>query len=284
MTRNSLFGIGPFKLIRVDADDEKSVDSKIGRKTSVTYYDVKKDKDVKSDEKKDHGGKGKKGGKGSDGDQKQNGDKGSKNKQHNNDNKDEKKNQKGGEGTKKGPQNRGWTAEDDAKLLELWKADTTLKAIAKELKRSQPQCKERYEQIAADSKKNSDEKKKTDSEQKLSKKQKKAAKKADAEEAEAKEAKVAAVVVDVHASKKKKVVAAKAPSTPGIGESRFTMNEWLTLQEDSLFSFGELQCLSEIIMKDQKQTWLRIAARFFDLTGRRVHPNDIREKFEAMAA
>ena len=79
----------------------------------------------------------------------------------------------------------------------------------------------------------------------------------------------------------------KAPSAAGStrsGQARFTMNEWQTLQEDSLFSFGELQCLSELIMRDQSQTWLRIAAAFYDKTGRRVHPEDIREKFESMAA
>jgi hypothetical protein len=67
------------------------------------------------------------------------------------------------------------------------------------------------------------------------------------------------------------------------GEARFTMNDWLTLQEDDIFSFGELQCLSELIAKDLNQGWQRVAAKFFDLTGRRVHPDDVREKFESMA-
>jgi hypothetical protein len=66
-------------------------------------------------------------------------------------------------------------------------------------------------------------------------------------------------------------------------EARFTMNDWLTLQEDDIFSFGELQCLSELIAKDMNQSWDRVAAKFFDLTGRRVHPDDVREKFESMA-
>ncbi|KAI7184663.1 hypothetical protein KC363_g7587 [Hortaea werneckii] len=66
-------------------------------------------------------------------------------------------------------------------------------------------------------------------------------------------------------------------------ETRFTLHEWLTLQSDSLFTLSELQCLSEIIMRDQNQTWLRIASVFYDKTGRKVHPEDIREKFEQMA-
>ncbi|GAB7325552.1 hypothetical protein MBLNU13_g09553t1 [Cladosporium sp. NU13] len=79
--------------------------------------------------------------------------------------------------------------------------------------------------------------------------------------------------------------AAKQPSNTGntTNEPRFTMNDWLTLQEDDIFSFGELQCLSELIAKDMNQGWQRVAAKFFDLTGRRVHPDDVREKFESMA-
>jgi len=88
--------------------------------------------------------------------------------------------------------------------------------------------------------------------------------------------------------KKEKPASAKAASVAGSrrsnGEARFTMKEWLTLQEDDLFSFGELQCLSELIMRDQSQTWLRIASSFYDKTGRKVHPEDIQEKFEQMAA
>lgn len=71
----------------------------------------------------------------------------------------------------------------------------------------------------------------------------------------------------------------KAASQAGSGQARFTMGEWMTLQEDDLFSFGELQCLSELIMRDENQRWLRIASLFADKTGRKVHADDIREKF-----
>ena len=76
----------------------------------------------------------------------------------------------------------------------------------------------------------------------------------------------------------------KAPSNAGSGQARFTMNEWMTLQEDDLFSFGELQCLSELMMRDERQRWMRIASAFFDKTGRRVHPEDIHDKFVEMGA
>jgi hypothetical protein len=88
------------------------------------------------------------------------------------------------------------------------------------------------------------------------------------------------------ASAKPSKPASAPPAPPAANtnnEARFTMNDWLTLQEDDIFSFGELQCLSELIAKDMNQGWQRVAAKFFDLTGRRVHPDDVREKFESMA-
>lgn len=72
----------------------------------------------------------------------------------------------------------------------------------------------------------------------------------------------------------------KAPSRTSSRDLRFTGDEWKNLQEDDLFSFGELQCLTELIMRDERQRWLRIASAFADRTGRRVHSEDIREKFE----
>lgn len=67
-------------------------------------------------------------------------------------------------------------------------------------------------------------------------------------------------------------------------DTLFTMDQWLTVQEDDLFSFGELKCLGELIVKDSRQNYQRVAARFFDLTGRRVHPDDVRDKFESLGA
>jgi hypothetical protein len=85
------------------------------------------------------------------------------------------------------------------------------------------------------------------------------------------------------ASVKPSKPASAPPAANTNNEVRFTMTDWLTLQEDDIFSFGELQCLSELIAKDMNQGWQRVAAKFYDLTGRRVHPDDVREKFESMA-
>ena len=72
--------------------------------------------------------------------------------------------------------------------------------------------------------------------------------------------------------------ASKSGSKTG-SEARFTMNEWVTLQEDDLFSFGELQLLSELIAQYDTGRWQMVASRFFDKTGRRVHADDVRDKF-----
>jgi len=55
------------------------------------------------------------------------------------------------------------------------------------------------------------------------------------------------------------------------------------LQQDAEFlSPGELKDLYELAQEDEGDKWLRVASRFFDLTGRRVHEEDVREKVEAL--
>ena len=75
----------------------------------------------------------------------------------------------------------------------------------------------------------------------------------------------------------------KAASVRSTGEARFTFADVRTLEEDELFSFGELQFLSELLMHDDYGRWLRIASRFFDKTGRRIAPEDVRDKFIELA-
>lgn len=168
-----------------------------------------------------------------------------------------------------------WTDEDDAKLKELKATGMGVKKIAKEIGRPQQAINERWKEIGGgdeDAAKGGNEKKedgggksKGEGKQKNNENNKH----------------------HDHQQKKEKheKSTTKAPSKVGsqTGEARFTMGEWMTLQEDDLFTFGELQCLSEILMRDQQQTWLRVASAFYDRTGRRVHPDDIREKFEEMA-
>lgn len=55
------------------------------------------------------------------------------------------------------------------------------------------------------------------------------------------------------------------------------------LAEDDTFSFGELQALVELLERDQRYVWDRVAAAFYDLSGRRVEPGVVAEKFGVAA-
>lgn len=63
---------------------------------------------------------------------------------------------------------------------------------------------------------------------------------------------------------------------------KFTLREWQTLYEDDLFSLDELCCLAGIMRRERDWTWRRVASAFADRTGRYVHPEDVREKFERL--
>ncbi|KAF2496727.1 hypothetical protein BU16DRAFT_580805 [Lophium mytilinum] len=56
------------------------------------------------------------------------------------------------------------------------------------------------------------------------------------------------------------------------------------LEEDDNFSQDELVMLCRLLHRDQRNLWLRIASQFYDKTGRKVHPMDIKEKLTGVAA
>ena len=82
---------------------------------------------------------------------------------------------------------------------------------------------------------------------------------------------------------------ASHPGPPSIATSSRTAYTLATttttpsLTEDDLFSFGELQALSELIGKDMQGMWQRVSAAFFGMTGRRIAAEDIRDKFEGLS-
>ncbi|KXT17895.1 hypothetical protein AC579_5907 [Pseudocercospora musae] len=156
-----------------------------------------------------------------------------------------------------------FTEDEDKQLRELMKSGATFRTIAKAMPgKSKADVEDRWKQID-DSKKpeaKAEEPKKEEPREEETKK---------APSAKEQSAKAASVVSKARSHR---------------SEARFTMGQWMTLQEDELFTFQELQLLSHIIMRDPSQSWLRVASSFHDKTGRRVHPDDIREKFEAMAA
>lgn len=82
-----------------------------------------------------------------------------------------------------------------------------------------------------------------------------------------------------HTSKPHRALPSIAPSS---SRTAYTLATTPSLTEDDLFSFGELQALSELIGKDMQGMWQRVSAAFFGMTGRRIAAEDIRDKFEGL--
>ncbi|KAI7022728.1 hypothetical protein KC355_g1974, partial [Hortaea werneckii] len=289
---------------------DKPTDPNLGRKTYVTYYDVRKSKNGsksivahKSASASAASGNGKDGAK--------NAPKGE------TDNAGRKAQNGGGQyQEKKGADGNkaSESAEEDAKLKELKDANTSWKDIAEQMNRQTQELKTRWGQIkpTVNEQKPQQQQGKGNAKGKQNQQPNQQGKKGG--KPQAKEQEEAAAKKREERQKKreeasKPISLAPAPApapdnaqnpttdstkpatnlptnaaTAGAGdETRFTLSEWLTLQSDSLFTISELQFLSELIMRDQNQTWLRIASLFYDRTGRKVHPEDIREKFERMA-
>lgn len=73
-----------------------------------------------------------------------------------------------------------------------------------------------------------------------------------------------------------------AASVTPSSRTAYTIKTMPSLAEDDLFSFGELQALSELIGKDMEGMWHRVSAAFFGMTGRRIAAEDIKEKFAGL--
>jgi hypothetical protein len=87
---------------------------------------------------------------------------------------------------------------------------------------------------------------------------------------------------DTHNSSQPKSHHPPPPSVAASSHIAYTLATTPSLTEDDLFSFGELQALSELIGKDMQAMWQRVSAAFFGMTGRRIAAEDIRDKFEGL--
>ena len=240
--------------------------------------DDKKVEEPKADGKKDEGGKGKDG-KGKDGNGKQGA---------NEEQKAEEKKEGNGGGQQKMDQ-FVFTEEQDEELKACMAAGTNWKLTAKAVHKSQAACKKRWEEIGGDAAK-ADEPKKEEPKKEASKKEEPKKEESKKEQAGSTKAKSVAKS-ETKKEEVKKPASVKAPSKAASvagsvrstrSSVKFSIREWRTLQEDEFFTFEELQVLCQLIGKNGDGSWLRIASAFHDRTGRRVHPEDIREKFEAL--
>ncbi|KAI7155043.1 hypothetical protein KC349_g7247 [Hortaea werneckii] len=269
-----------FASIGSPSSKDKPTDPNLGRKTYVTYYDVRKSKN------------------------------GSKSIVAH---KSASPSAASGNGTRLyKPNPSEFSAEEDAKLKELKDANTSWKDIAEQMNRQPQELKTRWGQIKptineqkpqqhgkgnGKGKQNQqpNQQGKKGGKPQTKEQQEAAAKKREERQKRREEAEKPVFLAPAPAPSTKPAPFPSNPQNPTPGsiraaadaaggdETRFTLREWLTLQSDSLFTISELQFLSELILRDQNQTWLRIASLFYDKTGRKVHPEDIREKFERMA-
>ncbi|TKX23919.1 hypothetical protein C1H76_3857 [Elsinoe australis] len=58
----------------------------------------------------------------------------------------------------------------------------------------------------------------------------------------------------------------------------------LLAEDAEFFTAAEIRDLWKLLTDDEEDQWLRVASRFFDATGRRVHEDDIKAKVKALLA
>lgn len=117
------------------------------------------------------------------------------------------------------------------------------------------------------------EEKKDEEPKKMTKAEKKAAKAA-AAKAEAEEAKA----MEQAKSSPPSLRSAGKAGSKARSKADDSEDGWLTLQEDSKWAFMELQLLAELLAR-YGFLWELVAAKFYDITGRRVYGYEVREKF-----
>lgn len=200
------------------------------------------------------------------------------------------KQEKGGKGGKnqdakiQDDKDGDFTAEEKEKMKELLASNTNFKDIAKQLNKTlNPALKACLGKLKAEGGDSGDKGAKGGDGQKKQEDGGKKSKNKGGDGGGKKEEKSNDEGKKNNEDKEKKPAKAASNAPSHRSEAKFTMREWMTLQEDDLFSFGELQLLAEIVAnKKENFTWLGVASEFMDQTGRRVHPEDIREKFEQM--
>ncbi|KAF2722802.1 hypothetical protein K431DRAFT_39330 [Polychaeton citri CBS 116435] len=205
------------------------------------------------------------------------------------------------------PDEKPWTTEEDAMLKKLKAENTSWRDIAQKMGRPQSQLKTRFkeikdlpaipkdgDEIKKSSQKPDNKKGKAENKHATPKEEKKKSKtpnedgspkthspkqKQEKPKPPAKQTPTKQAPAKLVMPTKPAPAYSRAPSALSRRSPELTLDGFLTLHEDATFSFGELQLLAQLIARDRSQTWLRIASAFFDKTGRKVHPHDIRDKF-----
>ncbi|KAI9713886.1 MAG: hypothetical protein M1820_000616 [Bogoriella megaspora] len=210
--------------------------------------------------------------------------------------------------------NRDWTAEEDAKLLELKTASkSTWAQIANELGKPAWEVKKRFKEInkpaepkdagadqggpnAGEDKKDGDDAKKDNNKTKKGNqgggagdkdgqthtggKKNKGKGKNKGDQQANKDSKPGQEGDGGKAKSKSLSKGKEKVQKADGGDPAFTLTQYTSMHGDEMFSYEELAMLGKLVARDESRDWLRIASRFYDKTGRRVHSDDVRERFE----
>ncbi|KAK8160896.1 hypothetical protein BKA80DRAFT_276248 [Phyllosticta citrichinensis] len=159
-----------------------------------------------------------------------------------------------------------FTAEEDATLKEMKDRGDEIKNIAKALKKPKEVIQKRYDEIATPAQK--------------------AAAANNAGEKKGKQAKKSQQATKANASKGKdnKASEAKKGREPVSSAPQISMPQYInglqniTVFPDEMFSASDLVWFCNAFMYDNEERWIRLASRFYDITGRRIHPHTIKQK------
>lgn len=217
-----------------------------------------------------------------------------------------------------------FTPEQDAELLEMKLQGKSWKMIADQLGKYPGQCKHRYKDLQAEaavkdsskthSKSGKNDEKDSKKDEKGDNKSVKGSKESDrndekhskndekGENKSVKSSKKSDTKPDGHKSGPDHVEAwqkfkaaqdlssyKKAPSraasvAPTVLTTTTNSGTLFMLTEDDMFSYDDLQLLVDVLGADNNRLWDRVASAFFNKTGRRVLPGDIKAKIGPMVA
>ncbi|KAK8212287.1 hypothetical protein HDK77DRAFT_72588 [Phyllosticta capitalensis] len=196
---------------------------------------------------------------------------------------DGKSGQNGQGGDKKqGKVDLTFTAEEDATLLEMKHKGDSWKMIAQALKKPQGAIKNRFKEIAPDDLKatvggkgNADEKR--DAPAKKENAQQKS--KNNSEKKQTNNKSSSAKNNDSSKDKKDDQSVRSGSSASRIMIPQYINGlETITLRPDETFTANDLVWLCDAFMRDNDERFIRLSSRYYDMTGRRIHPATIRDK------
>ncbi|KAL1953547.1 hypothetical protein VTO42DRAFT_2603 [Malbranchea cinnamomea] len=148
--------------------------------------------------------------------------------------------------------NAPWTAEQDAELLRMKLENGTWKGIATALGRHVQDVKNRWGQIKPKDKGHSEGKQREEENSESAK------------PSNSGETKCVSFVESPRTDKNKKAHSKKAATSP----------------PDPDFTVDELVLLNTLAAKYEEEKWLRISSRFFDKTGKRLTPQEAKQRIE----